>query len=321
MTEYDRQQEEEGYRILLPRRQAFPAAHCTVEITPQVLRVREAFGPFNWGWEQAWDRNTEFSVGLSGHGARSDGPFGILAEFEHGTRSFAAGYPQPKLEELAAQLNAAQQEWRDRPRQSPGALESHAPMGTEIQYHKTAQGLRVEVPPAGLVKGSHGLWVMGLIFTGLPVLAGIGGIARLIQGGGVGETLVVGLMLSLFLLVGSIMLASAWNMGKRTAILELDAENLYVDRRSIFGKRHMTFARKTVTDVKCASSGMVVNGKAVMELQIFAHGRKAIGMLSQREDAELQRLAAKLMATLCEPVEGADEGTDQSPPPIHLVED
>src|SRR5581483_9571852 len=78
------------------------------------------------------------------------------------------------------------------------------PPGSQIVVERFADGLTINVPPAGLWRGSHGLFAFGVLWVGFMSVFTPLFLAGLFSGKGVeqGAALLVPALLSLFWLVG-----------------------------------------------------------------------------------------------------------------------
>lgn len=296
--------EEEGYRFLLPQRSGelaeFLHSRCRVEITPSDVRVRELIGPLYWTWNHAWSPETEFSI--TELNDRSSTRRNSAIRMLGGTREplIAPGYSEEKLTQLVQHLRAAQIEWAPRHSSFEGeALPVSRPgKRSDIRVQHTPDGLHADIPPLGLVEGSKGLWVLGLIFCAFSIVAG--SFVVLTAGSTMRGTdmAFVGMALSFFALIGALMAGIGWNMAKRRATITLDDDWLDVTRTSILGVSNKRIPRISITNVAIGPSGIVVNGAPLNELQVFSRGRKVLGMMSQRSDEDIKRLALVLNNTL-----------------------
>ncbi|MFT7670077.1 MAG: hypothetical protein ACI8X5_002784, partial [Planctomycetota bacterium] len=195
--------EEEGYRYVLPERQGvlgrFLKSRCTIEATPNRLRVSESVGPFIKHVDHAWSQQAIFSVHARARDNQSgDSPHGVLVECDNKTYWVAIGYPAKKLEELVKNLEAAQLEWDGKihendensalwPQTKARPYYSEEPKGSldelkaRISIQETDSGLHIEVPAAGLRKGSHGLILFASVFGGITSIALVGVLVGALQ--------------------------------------------------------------------------------------------------------------------------------------------
>ena len=163
--------------------------------------------------------------------------------------------------------------------------------------------MTIEVPPAGLWGGSHGLFAFSVVWLAITVPISLcvgGGIAfgQPKANGNEAMLWLVPVMMSLFPLVGIALLVAAINMGKRKAALAVTGGTLMVLQTGIFGSKQREWPPGDVEAIRTGPSGIKVNNKDVLELQIFDGGAAKFGLLAGRSDAELEWMAAELRDVL-----------------------
>lgn len=284
------------------------AGRCVVEITPESLRAIELIG-FHERAEE-WDSGSPLDAVVVSRPERGGASLALRVDFEHKPSLWLArGYPRSKLEELGKNLLEATREWSEpsgglRPEPvEPEELE------TDIALLRTAEGLRFEVPAVGLGRGTgRGFWMMAwfpLGFVALFELVKSGAGSGSFGWGDVGPSV----FLMLFYAAGLGLLAVGWQLAFRTATLSIDDELLTVARRSPFGDSRQHFEREAIEDLRVGPSGLEVNDRQILELQIHAGGKKSLGMLSQRSVGELEWIVATLREELTL-TEGALSGAE-----------
>jgi hypothetical protein len=82
-------------------------------------------------------------------------------------------------------------------------------------------------------------------------------------------------------------------MGRRTAMFAVAAGNLLVMQKGLFGTKKREWAVDDISHIALGPSGMKVNDRDVLQLQIHAAGEK-LGLLTGRDVAELEWLACEL---------------------------
>jgi hypothetical protein len=312
-------------------------SRCVVELTPDSLRVVERIGPLSFARRRDARRLRDIALDEHAPPRGGGGPWherwGLRATFRDGPRlRFARGYERRRLEEVARHLAGAAAEWgadveargcrvleeqgeagarREVPTGAPSSPEpaslpttaevplddARLAVGGDIRLVRTADGVVVLVPPAGW-RGSLGLLPIGAGF----VLLGGFGTAIAIAGEGSARGALVTLP---FAVLGGVLLAIGRNLGQRRARLAVDARELVVEQRGSFGRRVRRFPLEEVEGVRVGPSGMRVNDRPVMELQVHAGGRKALGLLAQREEAECEAVADALHRAIFAPRSGA----------------
>ena len=101
-----------------------------------------------------------------------------------------------------------------------------------------------------------------------------------------------------FWIIGVALLISAINMGRRTAVLLAEAGHLRVTAQSLFGARQWEWGPGELREVRAGPSGMRVNNRPVLELQIQPTVGRKVGLLAGRDEDELLWMAARLHRAL-----------------------
>jgi hypothetical protein len=301
---------------------------CTVELTPEELRVVDRIGPLSWTRRR--DASALRDIALDEHRPPRGGGgpwherWGLRATFRGSPRlRFARGYERARLAEVAEHLQTAASGWgrdleargslevqelRTTEPGAPGRLPSPAgdatlpdledlPVGGDILLRRDAAGLVVLVPPAG-VRGSHGLvWIGG----GFVVM----GLFGTLVGLGSGDASLKSLFGLPFAALGAGLFLAGWNLSRRRSRLTVGAEELVLEHDGPLGRRVRRVPLASVEDVRVGPSGVRINDRPVMEVQVHADGRKAIGLLAQREEAECEAVAAALYDEVFGPRQGA----------------
>jgi hypothetical protein len=104
---------------------------------------------------------------------------------------------------------------------------------------------------------------------------------------------VIPLFLLVFWAVGIGLLLGALNMGRRSAMFAIAAGKLLVMQKGIFGTKQREWPVEEITDIRLGPSGMKVNDRDVLQLQVHAAGEK-LGLLTGRNERELAWLACEL---------------------------
>ncbi len=169
------------------------------------------------------------------------------------------------------------------------------PVDTNIQVHDRQGQLAYEVPPAGVWKGSKGLFFFSLLWFGIVGAITVGMVAGFISDqSGFWEVVGALAFMAIFWLAGGVMLVAALNMGTRSVMIGVLDDQLFIQRTSMFGKKWLEYRRDDIADIVVGPSGMEVNDRPVMELQIHTQSAKRQGLLSQLTRDELHWLASQL---------------------------
>jgi hypothetical protein len=171
------------------------------------------------------------------------------------------------------------------------------PPGSPIEVKHFDDGVSITVPPAGLWKGSRGLFGFGILWCSfMTVFSGmflfIGANAQDVQGGD--KLWIFVLVMILFWSVGIGLLLGGINMGRRQAALAVAGGTLMVMQIGLFGKKQREWPLASVESIAVAPSGLEVNGVPVMQLQIRDADGNSLGLLAGRTDEELEWVAHEL---------------------------
>jgi hypothetical protein len=101
-----------------------------------------------------------------------------------------------------------------------------------------------------------------------------------------------------FWAIGLGLLAGAINLGRRTARLTVEGGRLRIETVGLFGAKQQEWSRGEIAAIRADASGMEVNHRPVIELQIHPVTGKKVGLLGGRDVAELRWLATRLRRAL-----------------------
>jgi hypothetical protein len=179
------------------------------------------------------------------------------------------------------------------------------PKNTAIQIERFPDGLTANIPPAG-IRGTHGLFFFAVIWDAAMAVFTVFLVFAVFNGKDNQKAIwMLPLLLSVFWLVGIGLLLAALNMARRRAAIAVTSGTLMVIQTGLFGTKQRTWEAGDVEAVRIGPSGMTVNDKPVMQLQIFDGGGDSFGMLTGRANDELKWLAAELRAALNVPSHAA----------------
>ncbi len=290
---------------------------CRVEWQDGQLRSTELIGPLRWTRRLPRKalRKLEVSAATSRSGNSPPKTIekfsGIAALYEDGSRAvIALGYPKDWMLAVAEELktyvgssavlseplkvevvdNLGEPEETD-------DLILQQPAGSSVQLEERSQGIRLVVPPAGLRKGSKGLFFFSVLWCGfMGVFTGISIFSQFKGSGKV--PIAFWIFIPAFWLIGLGLLAGAVNMGRRRAELTADSGGLDIQTTGLFGLRQRHWSRSELAAIRADASGMEVNNRPVIEQQIHPTVGKKAGFLSGRDEAELCWMAAQLRRAL-----------------------
>lgn len=279
------------------------------------LSCTELVGPFRWTrrFPRKPIRKLEISVSTSQTGnappKQMENFSGMMALFEDGSRKVVMfGYPKDWLLAVAEELKTyvGGGSTSSRPLQvevveSVEKVESdddvQRPANSRVQLEERGAGLRLTIPPAGLWKGSKGLFFFSLLWCGFMCL--FTGISVYSQfKGSEGVPVAFWIFIPVFWLIGLSLMLSAINMGRRSAELTVDSGRLRVETKGIFGVKIREWSRAELAAVRADASGMEVNDRPVIELQIHPVAGKKCGLLAGRDEQELRWMATQLRRVL-----------------------
>lgn len=295
----------------------------TVEITRDTLRAVDSAGPFRSARKSKLSDIRGFEVSVPGN--RETPSFleflnrigGLEAKFDAAKpMPVAIGYPREFLMALGDELTSLINE-----RQAvqaaptlPKTVESTKqfssdvkppidaadvftqPAGSHVRVEETRDSLTFTVPPAGVWRGSKGLFVFALIWCSF--IGVFTAVIAFASRKAAGPLLAFGLFLSLFWAIGIGLLLGAINMGRRRAVLVATANDLRVAQQSVFGRKLWMWSRDELASICVGGSGMEVNNRPVLNLQIHTVAGKKHGLFAGRDEAELQWMATMLRTRL-----------------------
>ena len=304
----------------------FSSSRSRISIDYYNIKVREYFGMFYKTW--TFDRNEIVSIAIetASQGSRSgaqhikthDMNYWAITCQKKGNEKgpvIAPGYERALLESLAERLRDELAvpivDAPSTPFSAERSSENYQntvaapnieidvpeqPSGSKIAFEEQADGIAVRVPPAGLIKGSKGLFFFSL-FWNIFVICMVGGLGYAALTGD-DEAWFGLLFMLIFVAVGVGTMLGALNMGRRSADILLMRSDVLIKRRGIFGEKVSEMLTSDLTNICLGPSGMEVNNRPVNELQFHTNAGKAIGLLSQLSDEEIRWLAALLQQKL-----------------------
>ena len=168
------------------------------------------------------------------------------------------------------------------------------PVDSKIEYQPVGNGFTVTSPPRGLWRGSHGLFLFALIWCTFTTVMASFMIPAVLWGEvqpDNGPKWLVVPFFGLFFAVGIGILLAAINMGRRSSALAVSGNLLMAIQIGIFGTKQQEWKLKELATARVGPSGMEVNNRPVMQLQIVPVEGKPFGMMTGHDTAELEWLA------------------------------
>lgn len=301
------------------------AGRCRVEWKSGQLRSTEIFGPLRWTRRLPRKAIRKLQVGAATSENGNSPPrehanfSGLMAEFADGSKKLIAlGYPKDWLLALAQELRGyvgaeagaagatveVVEKSLTEESASPDEIVEQ-PADSRIQVLELGSGVQFSVPPAGLWRGSMGMFFFALFWCGfMAVFTGFTFFAGSKKSSDV--PFAFWIFIPAFWAIGIGLLLGAINMGRRTAKLEADAGRLCVETRGLFGIKRQEWIRSDLSAIRAAAGNMKVNDHPVMELQIHPRSGKKLGLLAGRNENELRWLASRLRQALKVPARSTD---------------
>jgi len=176
------------------------------------------------------------------------------------------------------------------------------PAGSRAVLETHADGLTVTLPPAGVLKGSRGLFWFSMFWCGFMSLFSP---VWFLGGWGAHLWFVIP-FLALFWAIGLAMFFGALNMGCRHARLEVSGDRLKIVRRGPFGGSEHHWRADELKAIRVGPSGMSINNRCILNLHVVPRRGTKQKLFAGRDEDELRWLAAALRARLS--VGGQDGG-------------
>ncbi len=177
------------------------------------------------------------------------------------------------------------------------AKQLEKPADSKIEKVVAGHSTAFQVPPQGFRKGTYGLFgfsVFWLVFVGFFIVGAL--VAE--KGPAKGDAWIIFSLLGLFALVGIVMLLASINMARRSVMIGIADDQLFIERKTIFGTKWIELPLAEIMDIRVGPSGTEVNDVPIMELQILTYRGKKHGLLSQLSEEEKSWLASELSSAL-----------------------
>lgn len=283
--------------------------HCEIEVDPDVLRWIECVGPFRWHRSRPIASVRRLSVETTqahsqyeASSPNSGSLTAIKVETTGKPWMIALAYDRallvPLATRLATECNAVAAELGmetivDVVEISDGpSRRTEQPTGSQIVCEKLEDGVTFNIPPAGLRKGSSGLFTFSILWCGFMTVFTT--IVLFAEKPGGGELWLMLLFAAAFWLIGIGMMLSAVNMGRRRAAIAVVGNSVMALQTSLFRSRSAEWQSCDIQAIRVGPSGMEVNDQPVLQLQIVPTSGKTFGLLSGRDVAELEWMATLL---------------------------
>jgi hypothetical protein len=244
----------------------------------------------------------------------------ILAECDRGKPLWVApGYPRdwlrPLADELARHCQAATATGEPAPAVAEDVVRAveagvpqfdrpEQPAGSRAVLEEAADGgVTITLPPAGLWRGSKGLFAFALCWNGFialftAVIVGIFVFGKPVRGADFGALAIFGFVIVTFWAVGAGLMLGALQLGRRRAAVAVVADRLLALQSGPLGTKRREWRREELDRVAVGPSGMTVNHSPILELQVHAHDGTQLGLLAGRDADELYWIATRLRRAL-----------------------
>src|SRR5437870_6738265 len=141
------------------------------------------------------------------------------------------------------------------------------PRDSQITVERFPDGLTITIPPAGLWRGTQGLFPFAILWNGFMSVFTPLFLVGIFRGKDQEQWayLIVPAVLSLFWLVGIGILLGGINMGRRRAAIAVTGGTLLVIQTGLFGSKHRAWPATEIEKIRAGRSGMEVNDKPILE--------------------------------------------------------
>ena len=217
----------------------------------------------------------------------------------------ASGYPISTLSAIAKDLStrlgpgAAAEVVRGESIQTTATATSEKPAGSNAYFESMSGGLKLNLPPRGIRRGSSGYLSFGLLWIGMMIFLNV--FAYFLMSGSdffKYSYIFATVFMVLFSGVGWAMIAAAIHLGRRRATLEMASGRLSLSTEGPFGKKHHGWNLGDILRIYCGPSGRTTNNIPHMALLIHAKGNDPVKSLEERDPVELKWVADVLTAEL-----------------------
>lgn len=169
------------------------------------------------------------------------------------------------------------------------------PPGSTVRLEIRPGEMTIEIPPAGLVHGTRGLFFFAMLWCGFMVVFSAIWIPAWLFGS---TDWFVAFFVLPFWAVGVGLLLGAINMGRRHTIIDIVGDALLITRKGIFGVKQDETIAEDIERIHVGPSGMAINNTPINHLRIERRSAAVIGLLTERQDAELRWIAYELRQAL-----------------------
>ena len=158
------------------------------------------------------------------------------------------------------------------------------PANTRVEMMQAADGVGFSIPAMGLLKGSHGMFVFGVMFNLFPAAFLVA--LLVLEDSPVDELLLAAGFLSVFFIIGTAVMLAGIAMGTRKTLIATGGGRLRVESDSVFGHKEREWAAGEIAALEVENTGTRVNNKALSALYVRERNGKRtawLKMLSREE--------------------------------------
>src|SRR5262245_28495890 len=109
------------------------------------------------------------------------------------------------------------------------------------------------------------------------------------------------LMVSLFWLIGLVLMASAIHLGRRRTAFAVNNSRVFAIQSGLFGTKRREWGIDDLATVRVGPSGMETGDQPIMQVQFVPREGKPFGVLTGHEEPELEWVATVLRRALKTP--------------------
>ncbi len=170
------------------------------------------------------------------------------------------------------------------------------PADSPIEFQLLGEGCVFTIPARGVWKGSGGLFGFSLVWCGFMTVFTTFAVFGFANGKPNNDDAlwVFPMVITLFWTVGIGILLASINMGRRQAAVAVANGRMKTIVSGLFGVSRKEWELTDLQTVRKGPSGMAVNDVPVMQLHIVPREGTPYGLLTGRDDAELEWMATHL---------------------------
>lgn len=298
----------------------FNRTRTEIRITRRHLIIRERLGGFSKKTKTAVPQEGELHIvneegpgrSKTSSAPRMDGWFkeellGLMYETSYGKSTpISLLYPREVLMDLGSRLTLLLPGvgWgkADVPADEPEAVRPkrqfaripEEPADTRVEMQILSGGVGFDVPKMGVMKGSHGLFPMGVAFLTFPLIF----LVVILKEGDLFGMLFAGAVLSVFFLVGAVMTGFGLSSGTRRTLIGVRNGRLRIESTSLFGTKKQSWSATELKCLRVSPTGTTVNDLPLTALYVESADGNTSAWLKALSEEEQEWITAHLEAQL-----------------------